>query len=90
MGERSDQITQDIVQARAELGSNLQDLERKVKDFADWRAKFRRSPFTMIGIAFGGGILLARALGRRRSRRNAYVNGKAGGDPQHLCGRSSA
>src|SRR5690242_151793 len=35
MGERSDQITRRIEQTRGELGSNLQELETKVKDVTD-------------------------------------------------------
>jgi hypothetical protein len=63
MGERSDQITREIEETRGDLGSNLQELETKVKDATDWRRQFQKSPLTMIGIAFGGGILLSRALG---------------------------
>jgi hypothetical protein len=59
MGERSDEITRDIEQTRAELGFNLQELEHKVKGLV--------SPLTMIGLAFGGGILLGMAIGSRHS-----------------------
>ena len=71
MGERSDQITRQIEETRSDLGSNLQELETKVKDVTDWRKQFQKSPLTMIGIAFGGGILLSRMLGggSRHSRR---------------------
>ena len=63
MGERSDQITRQIENTRGELGANLQELEHKVKDVTDWRSQFQKSPLTMIGIAFGGGVLLSRAFG---------------------------
>jgi hypothetical protein len=71
MGERSNQITRQIEETRDELGSNLQELETKVKDVTDWRRQFQKSPLTMMGIAFGGGILLSRVLGgsSRHSRR---------------------
>src|ERR1044071_688507 len=71
MGERSDQITRQIEETRSDLGYNLQELETKVKDATDWRKQFQKSPFTMIGIAFGGGILVAQVFGggSRRSRR---------------------
>jgi hypothetical protein len=55
---------------RDNLGSNLNELERKVKSVTDWRQHFQSSPMTMIGVAFGGGILLATMMGGRRSRRS--------------------
>jgi hypothetical protein len=69
MGERSDEIVHEIDQKRAELGSNLRDLEHRVKSAVDWRSQFSQHPITMIGIAFGGGILLSQ-LGSGRSRHN--------------------
>lgn len=62
MGEKSSQITREIENTRAELGSNLQELERKVKRMTDWRQQFEKSPFAMIGMAFGGGLLLGAAV----------------------------
>ncbi|PWU01066.1 MAG: hypothetical protein C5B51_23790 [Terriglobia bacterium] len=63
MGERSDQIARRIEETRGDLGSNLRELETKVKDAADWRKQFQKSPLTMIAIALGGGLLLSRVLG---------------------------
>jgi hypothetical protein len=83
MGERSDQITRKIAQTRGELGANLNELEHKVRDVTDWRKQVQKSPLTMIGIAFGGGVLLSRVLGggshgRRHYRsRDARPNGEA-------------
>ena len=82
MGERSDQITRKIAQTRGELGANLNELEHKVRDVTDWRKQVQKSPLTMIGIAFGGGVLLSRVLGgsprgRRHYRsRDARANGE--------------
>jgi hypothetical protein len=59
MGERTDQIEQEIHQERGELGRNLQELERKVKSATDWREHFEKRPMAMIGIAFGSGFLLS-------------------------------
>jgi hypothetical protein len=39
-----------------------------VKDLADWRQQFDKKPFTMMGLALGGGILLGTAVWGRRSR----------------------
>jgi len=69
MGEKSNEIAREIEHTRAELGSNLHELEAKVKGVTDWRQQFDKRPFTLIGIAFGGGILLGTALGSRHSPR---------------------
>jgi len=73
MGETTNQIESYIETKRDDLGSNLAELENKVKSITDWREQFRSNPMTMVGVAFGGGILLASVLGgksRHRSSRN--------------------
>ena len=68
MGEKSNEITREIDIQRAQLGSNLEELEGKVKVIADWRRQFQKSPLTMMGMALGGGILLSTVIGGRHSR----------------------
>ncbi len=63
MGEKSDQITREIERSRAELGSNLQELELKVKKVTDWRQHFRSNPYPLLVGAFAGGLLLAFLVG---------------------------
>ena len=60
---RSDQIKRTIDWERNDLGRNIQQLEHKVKTTMDWRAQFQKNPMTMIGVAFGGGVLLSTVLG---------------------------
>ena len=69
MGETAYQIESHIEHTRQNLGSNLDELEQKVKSVTDWRQHFQTMPMTMIGVALGGGILLAALTGgQRRSR----------------------
>ena len=80
MAERPDQIARHIESARSELGSNLHELEDKVRQEADWKTHFERNPMTLLGLAFGGGVLLASMIGGP-SRRAViatpeYQNGK--------------
>ncbi len=71
MGETTNQIERHIESKRDDLGSNLQELEQKVKSVTDWRQQFQNNPMTMIGAAFGGGVLLATMLGGGRRRRRS-------------------
>ena len=76
MGQKPSQITHDIEETRARLGWNLRELEHKVKRVTDWRQQFEKRPFAMMGVALGGGMLLASAFGlrSRRSRRQRAVD----------------
>jgi predicted alpha/beta-fold hydrolase len=72
-GEVTERIKRNIDQERNELGRNVQELEQRVKSRVedvksslDWRARFREKPMMMLGLAFGGGLLLSR-LGHSRS-----------------------
>jgi hypothetical protein len=72
MGEKPDQIERHIYEKRNELGENINELQQKVKTAVDWRAQTEERPMTMMGLAFGGGVLLSLLFGggpRRRSRR---------------------
>ena len=55
MGERADQIEQQINETRNELSENFNELEEKVKSAFDWRTQFEERPVTMMAVAFGGG-----------------------------------
>ena len=68
MGQTTHQIEGHIEDTRQDLGSNLHELEQKVKSVTDWKQHFQTSPMTMLGVAFGGGILLATMLGGRKHR----------------------
>ncbi|HET9863912.1 MAG TPA: DUF3618 domain-containing protein [Steroidobacteraceae bacterium] len=67
MGETTDQIEADIAQRRHDLKANLEELETRVKEAADWRSQFRRHPGVMIAAAMAGGMLLAALLGNGSS-----------------------
>jgi hypothetical protein len=63
MGETTNQIENYIDNKREDLGSNLKELEGRVKSIADWRQQFQKNPMTLVGVAFGGGVLLASMMG---------------------------
>jgi len=81
MVETTRQIETYIENKREDLGSNLQELEHKLKSVTDWRQQFRNSPMTLVAVAFGGGIVLAGMLGGQRRRpRVASLGDSRGGD----------
>lgn len=65
MGEKSNQIERQIQAERGELGQHLNELQSKVQEVTDWRAQFQKRPMVMMGVAAGGGLLLASLTGRR-------------------------
>jgi hypothetical protein len=75
MGKTANEIETHIDRTRDNLGSNLQELENKVKSVTDWKHHFRNNPMTMIGVAFGGGVFLAGMLssGKRRRRFSSHA-----------------
>lgn len=65
MGQTSDEIVSDIDLTREELRSNLEELETRAKDAADWRSHFRKHPGPMLAAALLGGAFLYALIGRR-------------------------
>lgn len=67
MIQTRDDIEQDIESTRQSLRSDLQELERRARHATDWREQFRNRSAVMLGLAFGGGLILASLVGRPRS-----------------------
>lgn len=74
MGETTDQIERHIYDQRHELDDNIHELRHKVKDAVDWRVQTQERPWTMVGLAFGAGLLTSVLVGSRR-RSKAYRGG---------------
>jgi hypothetical protein len=71
--ETSDQIERHIQETRNDLDDNFNELGDKVKKTVDWRAQFEERPGTMLGLAFGGGIILSALLSSGRRSRTTYA-----------------
>ena len=76
MGETTDQIEQHIYEKRHELDDNIHELRHKVKDAVDWKVQTQERPWTMIGVAFGAGLLTSLLIANRGSLKS-HVNGKS-------------
>jgi hypothetical protein len=86
VAERTDLIEQHIELTRYQLGNNLHELEDKVKQAADWRTYYDRNPMMMVGLAFGGGVLLASMLGGKRERQDTPFTAQAPRSAGYLTG----
>jgi len=73
MGDTTRQIEAHIEQTRDNLGANIHELEQRVKSATDWKHYFKNSPMTMLGVAFGGGVLLATIIGGKRRRSPSFA-----------------
>lgn len=68
MGETPDRIEAHIEATRQALYGNMQELERKVRSIADWRAQIGSHPKASLSLAAGAGMLIAQlVLGRKSS-----------------------
>lgn len=83
MGQTTNEIAAHIDSKRAELGSNLEALERKVKAATDWKRQYQLNTLPILGVAFGGGVLLATMLRSSNNRRRVA-------DPFSTDGRAGA
>ena len=68
MISHSDVLEREIADEHEALAENLAVLEGQAKDLVDWRAYVRKSPLTMVGVAFGSGLLISAIAGSPRSR----------------------
>jgi len=58
MGETTDQVKIEADRARERLVQNLNRLEYRVETLTDWRTWFRRYPWSFLGAAFAGALML--------------------------------
>ena len=65
MGEDRGQIEREISAERRALGRNLNELQDRAKALRDWRVHYRKHPGLALGLAFGGGVVLAAIVGGR-------------------------
>jgi hypothetical protein len=68
MDETTSQIAHRIHEQRRELDENIDELQHKVKDAFDWRVHVRQRPLTMLGLAFGAGVIASFFPNGSRSR----------------------
>ena len=86
MGEDTNRLEQEIRARRAELGRNLDELEDKARDLADWRTHYRNNTGTFLGVAVGLGLLLGLTAlpGGRKSNWVVVPERDASHDPEYF------
>lgn len=73
MGESTYEIEQEIGAARYQLNQNVQQLENKTRALTDWRTQYRRHPMAILGLTFGGALILGLAGRSRRPPVSTYI-----------------
>jgi hypothetical protein len=80
VGENTSQIEHEIVEERVELGRNLDELERRARDLANWRVHYRNHPAAFLGAAASAGVLigmLSAGASSPRAQRTVRLTGEA-------------
>jgi len=86
VGEDTNRLEQEIRERQAGLGRNLDELQDKARDLADWRTHYRGHTNTFLGVAFGVGVLLG-LTALSTPRRSSWVvipERDASHDPDYL------
>jgi hypothetical protein len=83
VGEITNKIEQEIRQKRDHLGRNLDELEGKARELADWRTHYRNHSPAFLGAAFGIGVVLGLATisSRRHTPEHADFDTDLSHDP---------
>jgi hypothetical protein len=85
----ADELEREIAAEQEALGENLAELEHQAKELVDWRAYVRKNPLAMMGVAFGGGVLLAAMAGSRKSRSERERAHESNGDDEPSTARDT-
>ena len=85
MVETTSEIAAHIQATRDNLRSNLDELGDKVRSVTDWQQHYRNSPWMMMAVAGGAGLLLSVILGDRA--RGALGRGVSAPELQDLASR---
>jgi hypothetical protein len=75
MAQGSDQIKHHIDQERQRLGSNIREIESRVKRSTDWKVIFDKNPWLVIGAAAAGGLVLSSLIGGGNSHSSETSRG---------------
>jgi hypothetical protein len=63
VAQGSDEIKQHIDQERQRLGSNIREIESRVKRSTDWHTAFEKNPWMLLGATAAAGLILSAFIG---------------------------
>ena len=84
MAQRSDEIKQHIDQERQRLGSNIREIQSRVKRSTDWHTAFEKNPWMLMGAAAAAGLILASVVVGSRSSEQEVTSGHALVPSKHM------
>lgn len=76
MGENPNQIESEIRETREQLGRNLDELEDRARELADWRTHYRNHSGAFLGAAFVAGAAVALAVIPQNQRGAVFSDGE--------------
>jgi hypothetical protein len=81
VGENTSQIEREIRDQREHLGRNLDELEDRARDLADWRTHYRNHSGAFLGGAFVAGAVVAMAVVPHRRHTHDHGDADLSHDP---------
>ena len=73
--QTSEEISAHIEETKLKLGSNVHELETKVRSAFDWKQHYSDTPAAVLGVAFGVGVLFAAVFRPRTVTRYVTTSG---------------
>jgi hypothetical protein len=81
VGEITNEIEREIRDKRENLGRNLDELEDKARELADWRSHYRNHTGAFLGVAFAAGAVVALSMVPSEGRATEFTEHDASHDP---------
>ncbi len=81
MGEITNEIEREIRDKRENLGRNLDELEDRARELADWRSHYRNHTGAFLGVAFAAGAVMGLSMVPSEDRPAEFTEHDASHDP---------
>jgi uncharacterized protein YjbJ (UPF0337 family) len=90
--QTTEQVTDKVDDVTGQVQEKVEQVQEKVKSATDWRQQFDQRPMLGLGIAFGGGMLLASMMGGGGGKNQDRNQGNYsyGYEPQYQSGQQQS
>lgn len=84
--QTTEQVTNKVDDVSEQVHEKVEQVQQKVRNATDWRHQFEERPLLGVGLAFGGGVLLASMLGSSDNKRDRNRQSYSYGYPAQYQG----